>query len=279
MGFISFATTSPLRADFIQPVGASNGEYPDTLIDGQGFTIRASVSPSPFTIVLPVRAVVRHRLDQRVCDFRPRAKREFDQGVYLNYNVVNATDVAMKDGSAGVAGDRPRQCHSTSMPSPESSSRKAAKRRRPTWSARARRSSSKDSRIGARLYSGLAEVRFDRPHHGKRANHRPQQPHEGDEIAFGGHTIDAKVTDRRRRRPAEGGVLRWRHARPTRPPHLSPQLSKERPRRPRCVSARTRPVQFWSPPTSSCANWVADRIKIDDTADIGGAEPDQIHGT
>jgi hypothetical protein len=109
VGFMVFAASATLRAEFIQPVAvqASNGQASqDALISGQGFDANPGIG-SP--------ASVHNRLGGEMWSGVGSIKEfvVFDLGktvnltkVYIwNYNVQNATDVGMKDVEVQVSSD------------------------------------------------------------------------------------------------------------------------------------------------------------------------------
>ncbi len=204
VGLISFAATSPLFAEFIQPVAvqASNGEATqDTLIDGQGFDEPGVGSPQS------IHNRLASEMWSGIGSIKESATFDLGQSVSLtkvyiwNYNAVNATDVGMKDVEVLV--------------SPEADLANAT-----NFNAIARISLTEGgetaqtfdvvgtsvrlvklkglSNWGQGYTVGLAEVRFESgPITGNVPTIVLNSPHEGDEIAFGADiTIDAKVTDK-----------------------------------------------------------------------------------
>ncbi len=108
LGFASLGTAVPLRAEFLQPVAVqvTNGEgSQDTLIDGLGFEDPGVGTPDS------VHNRLASDMWSGIGSIRESATFDLGQSVSLttvyiwNYNVLNATDVGMKDVEVQVSPD------------------------------------------------------------------------------------------------------------------------------------------------------------------------------
>ncbi|MEO8428023.1 MAG: Ig-like domain-containing protein [Verrucomicrobiota bacterium] len=203
--FIVLSSGSLLRAEFIQPVAvqASNGQATqDALLNGQGFDDPGLGSPTSihnqaagemWSGVGSIREYVIFDLGTNVSLTK----------VYVwNYNVVDATDVGMKDVEVQVSSDPDIANTNANFNTIATISLKEGGQTAQVFDV---------AGTGVRLVKlkglsnwgqgytvGLAEVRFES---GDITGNVPvlvlNSPREGDEIAFGTDiTVDAKVTDK-----------------------------------------------------------------------------------